>query len=91
MHWACPGQYSTGRLEPMTKPVFAADRATGNYYDRRASEYDDWYTGKLFLNVTGPVGDVEVERVVQLVHSLRTLDAACGSAFFDQASPWCHA
>lgn len=27
-------------------PAFARDRATAEYYDRRANEYDDWYEGR---------------------------------------------
>jgi hypothetical protein len=26
-------------------PAFATDPATAAYYDRRAGEYDEWYTG----------------------------------------------
>ena len=27
-------------------PAFARDRDTARYYDQRAGEYDDWYTGE---------------------------------------------
>ncbi|HTW10686.1 MAG TPA: methyltransferase domain-containing protein [Acidimicrobiales bacterium] len=75
----------------MTKPRFAADRATGDYYDQRAPEYDDWYTGQgLFSERDRPGWEVEVDQVVQLLHSLpsaRTLDVACGTGFLTRHVP----
>jgi demethylmenaquinone methyltransferase/2-methoxy-6-polyprenyl-1,4-benzoquinol methylase len=75
----------------MTKPGFATDRATGDYYDRRAWEYDDWYTGQgLFSERDRPGWEVEVDEVVQLLCSLpsaRTLDVACGTGFLTRHVP----
>jgi ubiquinone/menaquinone biosynthesis C-methylase UbiE len=66
-------------------PAFATDPATAAYYDRRAAEYDQWYTGEgLFAQRDRPGWDEEVARVVGLVASLppaRTLDVACGTGF----------
>jgi ubiquinone/menaquinone biosynthesis C-methylase UbiE len=66
-------------------PAFAADPATAAYYDRRAAEYDEWYTGGgLFASRERPGWDDEVARVVELVQGLppvRTLDVACGTGF----------
>jgi ubiquinone/menaquinone biosynthesis C-methylase UbiE len=66
-------------------PAFATDPATAAYYDRRAAEYDDWYTGEgLFWQRERPGWDGEVARIVDLVASLppaRTLDIACGTGF----------
>ena len=67
------------------KPAFATDPATARYYDQRAREYDDWYTGRgVFADRDRPGWDAEVERIVDLVRKLppaRTLDIACGTAF----------
>ncbi|GAA3595255.1 hypothetical protein GCM10022223_07970 [Kineosporia mesophila] len=67
------------------QPVFAADAATAAYYDARAGEYDDWYTGEgQFAARDRPGWHDEVNRLVALVSSLpaaRTLDIACGSGF----------
>lgn len=66
-------------------PAFAADPATAAYYDRRAAEYDEWYTGDgLFATRERPGWDDEVAQVVELVKGLppaRTLDIACGTGF----------
>jgi ubiquinone/menaquinone biosynthesis C-methylase UbiE len=64
---------------------FAADAATAAYYDRRATEYDEWYesTG-LFAERDRPGWDEELRRLVGFVAALppaRTLDVACGTAF----------
>ncbi len=68
-----------------SKAAFATDPATAAYYDRRATEYDQWYTGEgLFARGGRPGWDEEVARVVALVGSLppaRTLDVACGTGF----------
>ncbi|GLY30047.1 class I SAM-dependent methyltransferase [Kineosporia sp. NBRC 101731] len=67
------------------QPGFAADAATAAYYDARAGEYDDWYTGEgRFASRDRPGWNDEVNRLVALVSSLppvRTLDIACGSGF----------
>ncbi len=55
------------------------------YYDRRASEYDDWYLGRGgFAARERPGFADELERVVRTLERLppaRTLDVACGTAF----------
>jgi ubiquinone/menaquinone biosynthesis C-methylase UbiE len=67
------------------KPAFATDSATARYYEQRASEYDDWYTGQgVFAQRDRPGWDGEVARLVDFVSNLpavRTLDVACGSGF----------
>jgi SAM-dependent methyltransferase len=69
-------------------PAFAADPATAAYYDRRAGEYDEWYTGQgLFARRDRPGWDDEVARVIELAQRLsaaRTLDVACGTGFLTQ-------
>jgi ubiquinone/menaquinone biosynthesis C-methylase UbiE len=66
-------------------PAFATDPGTAAYYDRRAAEYDEWYTGAgLFGRHERPGWDDEVAQVVEVVRSLpvaRTLDVACGTGF----------
>ncbi|MCL2781880.1 MAG: class I SAM-dependent methyltransferase [Actinomycetia bacterium] len=73
---------------PLPTPAFATDPATASYYDRRAAEYDDWYTGAgLFADQDRPGWHAEVARVVELVGALapmRTLDVACGTGFLTQ-------
>jgi demethylmenaquinone methyltransferase/2-methoxy-6-polyprenyl-1,4-benzoquinol methylase len=65
--------------------AFAADPATHAYYERRATEYDDWWAGTgLFATRERPGWHDEVEAVVRLVGDLpaaRTLDVACGTGF----------
>ncbi len=65
--------------------AFAADPGTHAYYERRATEYDDWWRGSgLFAQRDRPGWDAEVERVVRLLRELppaRTLDVACGTGF----------
>lgn len=67
------------------QPAFAADPGTAAYYDQRAREYDDWYTGRgLFATRSRPGWQAEVAQIVELVQALppaRTLDVACGTAF----------
>lgn len=67
------------------EPVFARDRATAEYYDQRAPEYDDWYDGGgLFARRNRPGWNEEVAQLVELVASLapaRTLDVACGTGY----------
>lgn len=64
---------------------FARDEATAAYYQKRAREYDDWYTGEgRFASRTRPGWREEVIRLVEFVSALppaRTLDIACGSGF----------
>ena len=66
-------------------PAFATDPATARYYDQRAAEYDEWYTGDgVFAERDRPGWDEEVSDLVDLVAQLparRTLDVACGSGF----------
>jgi ubiquinone/menaquinone biosynthesis C-methylase UbiE len=58
------------------------------YYDRRASEYDDWWLGRgLYEERERPGWDEEVDRLADAVASLpplRTLDVACGTGFLTQ-------
>jgi len=69
----------------MSTPAFASDPATAHYYDLRAAEYDEWYTGQGgFVRRDRPGWTAEVDQLVNLVRHLppaRTLDVACGTAF----------
>jgi ubiquinone/menaquinone biosynthesis C-methylase UbiE len=69
-------------------PAFAKDQATSIYYDRRAGEYDEWYTSEgRFALQDRPGWDEEVTQIVQLAGELtpaRTLDVACGTGFLTQ-------
>ena len=69
----------------MPTPAFASDPATAHYYDQRAAEYDEWYTGQgSFAGRDRPGWTAEVDQLVNLVRHLspaRTLDVACGTAF----------
>jgi ubiquinone/menaquinone biosynthesis C-methylase UbiE len=64
---------------------FARDDATHAYYERRAAEYDEWYTGTgRFATRDRPAWADEVAHLVAFVGALpeqRTLDVACGTAF----------
>jgi ubiquinone/menaquinone biosynthesis C-methylase UbiE len=75
-------------VRPKPAFAFATDAATAAYYDQRAAEYDEWYTGQgLFAERDRPGWEDEVSRVVELVESLpaaRTLDVACGTGFLTQ-------
>lgn len=55
------------------------------YYDRRATEYDDWYEGTgLFSSRARPGWEGELLALVEIVKSLppgRVLDAACGTGY----------
>jgi demethylmenaquinone methyltransferase/2-methoxy-6-polyprenyl-1,4-benzoquinol methylase len=65
--------------------AFATDPGTASYYEQRAREYDDWYTGQgVFAQRSRPGWSEEVAGVIELVRSLspaRTLDVACGTGF----------
>jgi SAM-dependent methyltransferase len=70
---------------PTVPPAFATDPATAAYYEQRASEYDEWYTGQgRFAERDRPGWEAGVEQVIDLVRRLplaRTLDVACGTGF----------
>jgi demethylmenaquinone methyltransferase/2-methoxy-6-polyprenyl-1,4-benzoquinol methylase len=55
------------------------------YYDRRASEYDDWWLGEgLYADRDRPGWDEELrvlQRLVADLPAVRTLDVACGTGF----------
>jgi SAM-dependent methyltransferase len=61
------------------------------YYDRRAPEYDDWWTGTgLFAQRDRPGWDEEVRSLIEALRALppaRTLDVACGTAFLGRHLP----
>jgi ubiquinone/menaquinone biosynthesis C-methylase UbiE len=55
------------------------------YYDKRASEYDDWYLGRGLFEPRDRTGwDAELEQLFAVISALgpgRTLDVACGTGF----------
>jgi ubiquinone/menaquinone biosynthesis C-methylase UbiE len=55
------------------------------YYDRRASEYDDWWLGVgLYEDRNRPGWDEELQALADVIADLpplRTLDVACGTGF----------
>ena len=55
------------------------------YYERRAAEYDEWYTGEgLFAARVRPGWDEDVRALLHMVAALppvRTVDVACGTGF----------
>jgi demethylmenaquinone methyltransferase/2-methoxy-6-polyprenyl-1,4-benzoquinol methylase len=61
------------------------------YYDKRANEYDDWWTGAgLFADRDRPGWDAEVERLIETLRGLpaaKTLDVACGTGFLTRHLP----
>jgi ubiquinone/menaquinone biosynthesis C-methylase UbiE len=61
------------------------------YYDRRASEYDDWWLGTgLFEKRSRPGWSEEVEQLAGALRALppaRTLDVACGTGFLTRFLP----
>jgi ubiquinone/menaquinone biosynthesis C-methylase UbiE len=58
------------------------------YYDRRASEYDDWWLGTgVFAQRERPGWSDEVARLIEVIAALPpalTLDVACGTGFLTQ-------
>lgn len=69
-----------------TRPAaFATDDATASYYERRAAEYDEWYTGEgLYAERDRPGWTDELAGLIDLARQLtpmRTLDVACGTGF----------
>jgi ubiquinone/menaquinone biosynthesis C-methylase UbiE len=58
------------------------------YYDRRASEYDDWYLGTgSFAQRDRPGWRQELDELTRVVAALpagRTLDTGCGTGFLTQ-------
>lgn len=69
----------------MAPVTFARDPATAAYYERRAAEYDDWYTGTGLYAARPRAGWAEeVSALIEVVAGLqpaRTLDVACGTGF----------
>jgi len=67
----------------MAEPVI--DERMRAYYDRRALEYDDWWTGaRLYAERERPGWDDEVAQLIDTLRALpakRTLDVACGTGF----------
>ncbi len=61
------------------------------YYEARASEYDDWWTGTgLFADRDRPGWALERDELIDTLRSLepvRTLDVACGTGFLTQHLP----
>ena len=61
------------------------------YYDRRASEYDDWYESRGFWrDVDRPRWNDELdalERVLGRLSPARTLDVACGTGYLSRWLP----
>lgn len=59
------------------------------YYEQRAPEYDEWYTGDgVFAARDRPGWDGEVRALLDVVASLepaRTVDVACGTGFLTRA------
>ena len=70
-------------------PASSLDRSMEPYYERRAAEYDEWYTGEgLFAARDRPGWDEDVRTLLDVVASLepvRTLDVACGTGFLTRA------
>jgi len=76
---------------PIDSAVFATDTATAAYYEQRAAEYDEWYTGAgQFAARDRPGWQAELQHVVDLIRGLpeaRTLDVACGTGFLTRHLP----
>lgn len=81
----------TDPTEPGVEPAFAGDAATGQYYDRRATEYDEWYLGQgLFAARERPGWAADVAGLLTAIASLNsanTLDIACGTGFLTASLP----
>lgn len=71
--------------DPTAEPTFARDAATAAYYQRRAAEYDEWYTGEgLFAARDRPGWHEDVRSLIAVTKALtaaKTLDIACGTGF----------
>lgn len=82
--------WQSGPVQPPA-PAFATDDATAAYYERRAREYDEWYTGEgRFAERDRPGWEAEVARLVETVRGLppaRTIDVACGTGFVTRHLP----
>jgi SAM-dependent methyltransferase len=80
-----PETVNLAGVAPEPTPAFATDPATAAYYEQRAAEYDEWYTGQgSFAARDRPGWPEEVEALTALVSALparRTLDIACGTGF----------
>jgi ubiquinone/menaquinone biosynthesis C-methylase UbiE len=67
------------------------DAAMRSYYERRASEYDDWWLGTgLFAQRDRPGWPAEVAELTALLEGLApaaTLDVACGTGFLTAHLP----
>jgi len=51
----------------MSSPAFATDPSTAAYYERRANDYDEWYTGQgRFAGSDRPGWEDEVDQVIEL-------------------------
>jgi ubiquinone/menaquinone biosynthesis C-methylase UbiE len=61
------------------------------YYDRRASEFDDWYLGTgIFAARDRPGWDEELAVLIRTIEALRparTLDLGCGTGFLTEHLP----
>jgi ubiquinone/menaquinone biosynthesis C-methylase UbiE len=66
-------------------------RAVKTYYDRRATEYDDWWLGTgLFADRDRPGWTKELDALFATLEALppvRTLDVACGTGFLTRHLP----
>lgn len=75
----------------MTSPGFARDTATADYYDKRAEEYDEWYTGHgVFATANRPGWDRDVQTLTTVLAGLQpatTVDVACGTGFLTRHLP----
>lgn len=81
------GRDPCGKLGVVSSPTpaFATDPDTASYYEQRATEYDEWYTGEgSFADRDRPGWQTEVDQLIELAAGLppvRTLDVACGTGF----------